>query len=174
MPVGINTVFAAPGPLGARLDPYHGTNFFVEIDGLLAGGFREVHGLESSVEVKQYAEGGVNGFQHMLPGETRYPNLVLARGLTDLDTLWAWYDDVSRGIIRRRNVTILLLDARRLPAMWWDVRAALPVRWVGPTLHASNGNEVATESLELVHQGIVKSAASRAHSASRAAGHSVK
>jgi phage tail-like protein len=174
MPLGINAVFAAAGALGVRLDPYHGFNFFVEIDGLLAGAFREVRGLESSITVKPYAEGGVNGFQHQLPGETRFPNLVLSRGLTDLDTLWGWYNDVSEGTIKRRNLTILLLDARKLPAMWWDVRAALPVKWTGPTLNAMSGSEVATESIELVHRGIVKPTASRVLSATRAVAAQIK
>jgi len=48
MPFGLN---ASAGALGVRLDPYLGYNFLVEIDGLLAGGFREVRGLESSVEM---------------------------------------------------------------------------------------------------------------------------
>lgn len=171
MLTGMNAVFAAASAaLGIRLDPYVAYNFLVEIDGLLAGGFREVRGLESSVEVKEYAEGGVNDHLHKIPGETRYPNLVLARGLTDLDTLWGWYDDVSHGIIKRRNLTIMLLDGRRLPAMWWDVRGALPVKWTGPTLDATRGSEVAVESVELVHQGFVKPPLSRALSAARAAG----
>ena len=164
----LNAVYAAAGALGMRLDPYHGFNFYVEIDALLVGAFREVRGLESSVEVKSYAEGGVNGYQHMLPGETRYPNIVLSRGLTDLDTMWGWYDDVSQGIIKRRNMTIMVLDARMRPAMWWDVRAALPVKWTGPTLNATS-TEVATESIELVHRGITKPARSRLLSAARAA-----
>jgi phage tail-like protein len=170
-PLGINAAFAgAAGALGARLDPYLAYNFLVEIEGLLAGGFREVRGLEGSVEIKEHAEGGVNGFLHKLPGPARYPNLVLSRGLSDLDTLWAWYDDVARGVVRRRNLTIMLLDAQRRPATWWDVRAALPVRWVGPTLNAGSDAEVATETVELVHQGIVKPEASRALAAARAAG----
>lgn len=175
MPLGINAVFAAAaGALGIRLDPYVTCNFLVEIDGLLAGGFREVRGLESSIEIKEYAEGGVNGYIHKLPGETRYPNLVLSRGFTDLDTLWGWYDDVSRGVIKRRNLTLLLLDGRKLPVAWWNVRAALPVKWNGPAFNASAGSEVATESIELVHRGISKPAASRALSAVRAAGQLLK
>jgi phage tail-like protein len=175
MPPGVNAVFAATsGALGVRLDPYIAYNFLVEIDGLLVGGFREVRGLESNVEVKEYAEGGVNEYLHKIPGETRYPNLVLSRGLTDLDTLWGWYDDVSRGIVKRRNATLMLLDSRRLPAMWWDVRGALPVKWTGPTFDATRGGEVAVESIELVHQGLVKPAPSRLLSASRAAGQLAK
>ena len=168
-PSGLNAFFAVPGPPGVRLDPYLGVNFFVEIDGLVAGGFREVHGLESNVEVKEFAEGGVNGYLHKLPGETRYPNLVLSRGLTDVDTLWGWYDDVTRGVVQRRNITVLLLDNQRQPAMWWNVRDALPVKWVGPRLDANGGNEVAAESIELVHRGIVKPGPSRALSLARAA-----
>jgi phage tail-like protein len=175
MPLGVNAVFAAAsGALGVRLDPYIAYNFLVEIDGLLVGGFREVRGLESNVEVKEYAEGGVNAYLHKIPGETRYPNLVLSRGLTDLDTLWGWYDDVSHGIIQRRNATIMLLDGQRLPVMWWDVRGALPVKWTGPTFNAESGGQVAVESVELVHQGFVKPAMSRMLSAGRAAGQIVK
>src|SRR3954470_14191643 len=109
MPVvslGVNAAFALSG---VRLDPYLGLNFLVEVDGLLAGGFREVRGLEANVELKDYAEGGQNGYLHRFPGETRYPPLVLSRGLTDLDTLSAWFDDVSHGVIKRRTISILLL-----------------------------------------------------------------
>ena len=56
MPFGVNAVFAAAtGALGVRLDPYLGCNFLVEIEGLLAGGFREVRGLGLMVgiELKQ-------------------------------------------------------------------------------------------------------------------------
>jgi phage tail-like protein len=166
IPLGVNAAFALSG---VRLDPYLGYNFLVEVDGLLVGGFREVRGLEASVEVKEYAEGGENGYVHKLPGETRYPNLVLSRGLTDLDTLWVWFNDVSTGIITRRNISILLLDQERIPAMWWDVRDALPVRWSGPQMNAAGGSEVATESIELVHRGITKPTASRILSAARAA-----
>jgi phage tail-like protein len=166
LPVGVNAAFALSG---ARLDPYLGYNFLVEVDGVLVGGFREVRGLEASIEVKEYAEGGENGYMHKLPGETRFPNLVLSRGLTDLDTMWVWFNDVSQGIIKRQNISILLMDQERLPAMWWNIRDALPIKWAGPELNAAGGTEVATESIELIHRGITKPTASRALSAVRAA-----
>jgi phage tail-like protein len=172
MPYGTHTVQAAStGMPGVRRDPYLGCNFLVEVEGLVAGGFQEIRGLESSLEVKEYAEGGVNGFLHKLPGPVRHPNLVLSRGLAELDTLWSWYEAVSLGVIHRRNITLMLLDAQRQPVMWWDVRQALPVKWVGPAFNAGS-DTVATESIELVHEGIVKPAASREHAASRASGQS--
>jgi phage tail-like protein len=135
--------------------PYQTFNFAVEIEGLLVGGFSAVSGLDSQVEVEEYREGGVNGFVHQLPVRTSYSNLVLSHGLTSVDTLWNWYYNTTQGMIQRRNGTIMLLDTRQLPVMWWNFRNALPVRWSGPTFTATS-DEVAVESLELAHQGLTR------------------
>ncbi len=142
--------------LDRSLDPYMAFNFLVEIEGLLVGGFSEVSGLESSIEVKEHREGGLNGYIHQLPGRATFPNLVLVHGLTSIDSLWNWYYDITRGIIERKNGTIMLLDRQRLPVMWWDFRRAYPVKWVGPKFNASGATEVAVEQIELAHQGLVK------------------
>lgn len=141
---------------GARpLQPYQTFNFAVEIEGLLVGGFTEVTGLESSVEVEEYREGGVNGFVHKLPGRATHSNLVLQHGLTSLSTLWNWYYNTTLGAIQRKNGTIMLLDSRQVPLMWWNFRNALPVRWTGPAFSAV-GDAVGIESLELAHEGLTK------------------
>jgi phage tail-like protein len=171
LPVGINALFAVVGnQTGRRLDPYASHNFLVEVSGLLVGGFSRVSGLESSLALKTYAEGGVNGYVHQIPGETRYPNLVLTQGYTGLDTLYGWYRDVSKGIIVRRSITIMLLSPRRAPVTWWNVRDAIPVKWVGPSFDASDESGVAVESVELVHKGIEKPLAGRLVELGRAAG----
>ena len=135
--------------------PYQAFNFAVEIEGLLVGGFSEVSGLDSDVEVEEYREGGVNDFVHKLPVRTSYSNLVLSHGLTSVDTLWNWYYNTSQGAILRRNGTLMLLDSRQVPVMWWSFRNALPVRWNGPSFNAT-GDAVAIESVELVHQGLTR------------------
>jgi phage tail-like protein len=136
-----------------RNDPYLSFNFLVEVEGLVAGGFREVSGLQAEVEVHDYREGGLNGFIHRLPGPARYPaNLVLKHGMTDDHGLWLWHRDVRRGIIQRRNITVILLDSARQPVQHWHLERAYPVRWVGPELRADS-NAVALESLEFVHCG---------------------
>jgi phage tail-like protein len=156
--VGLNR---AAGPLGRRRDPYQGYNFIVEVDGLQCGGFSRVQGLESSITVEDRVEGGVNGYVHKILKETTYPSLVLTHGLTDEDTLWAWYDRTSRGQIERKNGTIMLLDDTGAAKMWWDFHEALPVKWTGPALDAAQDGQVATESIELVHRGLTRPAASR-------------
>lgn len=142
--------------LGIRNDPYAAFNFFVEVEGLIVGGFTEVGGLQVETAVEDYQEGGQNGYVHKLPGPARYPsNLILKRGLTDIDTFWRWHQQVVAGRIARKNGTVYLLDRQGVPAMWWNFTAAYPVKWSGPDLK-SDSNAVAVETIELVHRGISK------------------
>ncbi|MCB0183812.1 MAG: phage tail protein [Caldilineaceae bacterium] len=166
--LGINAAFSAGSSLlGIRNDPYLTFNFLVEIESLVVGGFSEVTGLQVDTEVETYREGGQNEYEHKFAGPTKYSsNLILKHGLIDIETLWSWHQDVTQGQIKRRNGTIYLLDHQRLPAMWWDFRAAYPIKWTGPDLRADS-NTVALETVELVHQGIVKPTASSALSAAR-------
>jgi phage tail-like protein len=157
---------AAMALLGLRNDPYAGFNFLVEIEGLLVGGFNEVTGLSVETEVEQYQEGGNNDFVHQLAGRTKYPNLVLKRGLTDIEALWSWHQKTAKGTIDRKNGTIYLLDKMRLPAMWWNFTDAYPIKWSGPDFRAEQ-NTVAVETVELVHRGIEKPLASSMLSAAR-------
>jgi phage tail-like protein len=150
-----------------RLDPYLICNFVIEIEGLIVGGFSEVTGLESEVQLEPYQEGGVNGYVHQFPTQVTFPNIVLTRGLTDMDVLWNWYWMTVQGSPLLLNGTIMLLDNQRLPAMWWNFRDAYPVKWVGPRFDASNDTQVGVEQIELVHRGLTKPAMSQALSAGR-------
>ena len=151
-----------------RLDPYGGYNFVVEINGLITGGFSEVSGLDGSIDVEEYAEGGLNSYTHKFPTRATHSNIVLRKGLTDIDSLWGWYSDVVEGKVKRRNGTIMMLDRQGIPASWWTFKNAYPVRWEGPQFNA-NSTETIVEALELVHEGIDKPLLARVTSAARAA-----
>lgn len=150
-----------------RVDPYHGFNFAIEIEGLLIGGFTDVTGLESHVTTKTYREGGVNNYVHHLPEQVEQTNITLKRGLTNISTLWNWYYSVTQGIVQRRNGTIILLDAQKTPVMWWNFRNAYPVKWTGPQFQAKD-DAIAFESIELVHEGFAKPILSEALALGRA------
>jgi phage tail-like protein len=142
--------------LGERADPFLGFNFLVEIDGLVVGGFTEVGGLQAELEVETFREGGQNAYMHKLPGSLKYPNnLTLKRGLTDSDTLWSWSQDVARGVVQRRNGSVVLRDAAGNEKWRWNFTGAYPVKWTGPSLR-STGNDAAVETLELAHNGLTK------------------
>lgn len=138
---------------GLRVDPYQASNFVVEIEGLLAGGFTDCTGLEVEVETEEYREGGQNEFVHHFAGRTKHPRLVLKHGLSPMDGLWGWHQDVVSGNVQRRNGTIYLLNKEQSPVLWWHFRDALPAKWTGPSLNAAS-SAVAFESVELVHRGL--------------------
>lgn len=141
--------------LGVRADPYQVFNFLIEIEGLLTGGFSECSGLQVETEFLDYREGGVNEYVHRFAGPTKYPPLVLKHGLTQIDSLWSWHQEVVNGEIHRRNGTIYLLDKDGAQAMWWNFKEAFPYKWTGPEFRA-NSSEVAFESIELAHRGLVR------------------
>jgi phage tail-like protein len=141
--------------VGSRTDPYLGFRFLVEIEGLVAGGFSEVSGIQAEIETEDYQEGGVNGYVHKLPKGMKYPNLVLKRGITDTDALWKWYQSVvePNARIERKPIRIILLDAQGEEKIGWRCLQAYPIKWTGPDLKG-DASSVGIESLELVHCGI--------------------
>jgi phage tail-like protein len=135
--------------------PYLSFRFLVEIQGLIVGGFSEVTGLQAETEVDTIEEGGVNDYVHKFPKKTKYPNIVLKKGITDSDALWKWHQDVVNGKVVRKSGFIILLDGEGNEKWRWNFVQAYPVKWSGPDLKADS-NTVAVESLELTHNGIKK------------------
>ena len=153
---GLNAIFAFGGAaLGRRLDPIFNYNYLIEIDGLLTGGFSQVEGLGGSIEVESIHDGGDPRGARQQLGATTWNNLVLTRGVVELDTLWNWYEATARGVIKRKNGTIMLLDRKQVPVSLWNFRAGIPVVWSGPTLDAGSG-QVAVERIEIAHRGLEK------------------
>ena len=92
----------------------------------------------------------------LVSGPTKFPSrVVLKRGITDDKVLWSWHQDVTRGRVTRKDVSILLLDSTGVEKRRWSFREAAPVKWVGPQFRAAS-SEVAIESLELVHKGLAQ------------------
>jgi phage tail-like protein len=141
---------AGPPP---RKDPFQGFNFFVEIEGIFAGGFSECSGLQVEFETHAYREGGVNEFEHTFLGAVKSGPLVLKRGLTLADRMWLWFQETARGNVVRKNGTIYLLNNLSVPVLWWNFKEAVPVKWTGPTFNAAS-SEVAFTSIELAHRGL--------------------
>ncbi|MBE9011687.1 phage tail protein [Pseudanabaenaceae cyanobacterium LEGE 13415] len=158
---GINSLFtAAKETLGVRADPMMAYNFLVEVGGLFVGGFSEVKGLGSEVDLESYHEGGQNRYVHQLPTVVKHSNLVLRRGLTYADPLWGWYWLTTQGHPLLLNGSIVVLNDQGLPVTWWNFREAYPVKWTGPEFNAAEANQIAVEEFELVHRGLQRVPAS--------------
>lgn len=131
--------------------PNSAFRFAVEVEGLTQAVFNECSGLSGQTEVYEFKEGGLNGYSHKLPGRTTFSNITLKRGMTDSTDLWNWYQDV----ISKRDKSATLKDISIIQyrddfteVYRWNLTAAFPVRWTGPSFQAGSSAE-AVESFEL-------------------------
>jgi phage tail-like protein len=138
----------------SRNDPYAAFNFLVEVDGVTVAGFSECSGLSSETDPIEYRNGSEDITVRKLPGLVKYSNITLKRGFTQGKELWQWRKQVLDGKTQRRSGTVTLLDEARKPALRWNFREGWPRKLDGPTLNAKT-NEVAIETLEIAHEGLV-------------------
>jgi len=136
---------------GALIDPFMNFNFRVEIDGLTVAAFHECSGLESAIDVVEHREGG--GAIRKLPGNTKFANIVLKRGVSGNRELYDLHVKCLEGNIERKSGSIILMNRADQEVTRWNFVQAWPAKWVGPSLTAE-GNDVAIETLELAHEGI--------------------
>ena len=135
-----------------RVDPTSGFSFAVQLRDDMQGWFTECSGLAVEREVKAYPEGGVNDYVHQLPGRIKHTKITLKHGLAG-NELWDWFQKgLYDGQVERRDITIILFSSDLKKKKSWDLVGAYPTKWTGPTFNSS-GNDVAVESLELVHHG---------------------
>jgi phage tail-like protein len=117
------------------------------------GGFSECVGLESTMQVEEYREGGRNDGVLKFPGRIAGGNIRLKRGAGISKDLWKWHENYLRGQGKRRDGVIELLDDGGQVVATWRFRRGIPIRWVGPNLVAGQSS-VAVEELEIAHEGL--------------------
>jgi len=139
---------------GTRIDPYRSFNFRIEIDGLTVGAFSECSGLSSDGDAIDYREGtDIPLTVRKLPGLRKYANISLKRGYTPNTELWTWYRNIVNGVADRRNGSVILMDEERRDVLRWNFENGWINKIEAPSFKAS-GNEVAIESVEIVHEGL--------------------
>jgi phage tail-like protein len=119
-------------------------------------GFTEVSGLDVQTDPIEYRDGSSPEYvKTKMPGMQKFSNITLKRGTFKGDNdFYAWWNTVALNTIERRNVTISLLNENHEPVVVWKVKNAWPIKVQSTDLKA-DGNEVAIESIELVHEGLV-------------------
>lgn len=90
----------------------------------------------------------------LTPGQRQYSPVVLKRAMVAGDNdFYTWIDTAQCGDVERRDVIISLLSSRHEPVMTWKLARAFPSRLDYAPLNAL-GNDLAIESLTLVHEGL--------------------
>ncbi|MEL6125754.1 MAG: phage tail protein [Pseudomonadota bacterium] len=117
--------------------------------------FQEVAGLDMENEPIEYRAGNSPTFSKVkMPGMQKYSNVTMKKGVFVKDNgFFDWYKDIKMNIIKRKAITISLLDEGHNPTMVWKLQNAFPVKIQGTDLKAE-GNEVAVESIEIAHEGM--------------------
>jgi phage tail-like protein len=143
--------------------PYGAFNFLVALggdqgsgdEGQIVGGFSDVSGLGVDISYSEYRNGNERAnTARKVPNTHKLDDITLKRGLIGSVDLFAWVKGVRDGTAAPRDITITLMDEARQPVATWRLHRAQPKKWVGPTLAAKGGGEVAMEELHLVHEGI--------------------
>lgn len=129
--------------------------FKVSIEDVGDLSFKEVSGLNVEYDVIEYRAGDSPEFTKVrMPGLRKTSNITLKKGIFSSDTkFWKWINEVKLNTIKRRSVTISLLDESGNNAQTWKVSNAWPNKITVDAFKA-DGNSVAMETLELVHEGI--------------------
>ena len=118
--------------------------------------FQEVTGLSSETQVIEFRGGNSPSFSTVkMPGIQKFSNVTLKKGIFKGDkNLWDKYYLIKMNTYKRATITISLLDEAQGVAMSWTLTNAFPVKITTMDMK-SDGNEVAIETLELAHEGLI-------------------
>jgi phage tail-like protein len=143
-------------------DPYRNFKFRVDVEGFTRAGFSKISGFEENTEDVEYREGGENETPHHLPGQTKFGDLTLERGVSRDDDFIGWRKlifDVNRESGEqppnddfRKDIVIYLRDKEGNDVKKWTVRRAWPKSFKHGDLDA-NANEVEIETIVLANEG---------------------
>lgn len=134
---------------------YRAFQFLVEIDGIVNARFQEVGGIDATVDVTEYREGGDLLGTRKFPGQTKHSNLSLKRGFTDDNSLYSWFALVMTGSTEniRRNISVVQIDMAGQEVFRWNLYQAFPIKYTVPAFNAK-GNDLSIETLEVAYERI--------------------
>ena len=110
-------------------------------------------GLDATIDVIEYREGGDILGPRKLPGQTKHSNLSLKRGYTQNRDLWAWRKTTIDGVTERKSGAVILRDEGGEPVLRWEFREGWVSKYEGPALKAT-ANEAAMESVEIAVEDV--------------------
>jgi len=130
-------------------------------DSLGDGGFQECSGLEVSMDIQEYFEGGRNAGVIQRVGRAKYSNVVLKRGMFYGEDnqvqreLWQWLQNVVSGVrpVARYDGIIEVRTQAGETVATWVFERGLPAKITGPQLNGKTG-DIAIEELHIAHEGL--------------------
>lgn len=136
--------------------------FYFEADGITERFIKEVSGFGVENTPAQEIHGSSKGGRIMrqaTPTVTKFPNITIKMIATVDVEVYKWYKQCNEdGLPRqwmpnRKTASITAYNQQMVPLARWNIVGCYPVKYTGPTLTASS-SDMATETIELVHEGI--------------------
>jgi phage tail-like protein len=140
-----------------RNDPLRNFRFRLEIGGISEAHFSEVTGFDISTDAIDYREGDDPTHVRKLPGLNKYGNVTLKRGITSSMDIYKWHKSIVDGKTDRKTVAIVVLDEEGKDKARFQITEAWPIKYDPMDLNAK-GNDVSIETLELVNEGVERTA----------------
>lgn len=124
--------------------------------GTVVMSMQEVSGLDAEAQIIEYRHGDSKDSSTIkMPGLKKFGNVTMKKAIFVKDNaFYDWFAKVNMNVIERQTVVIKLLDEGGAPTMTWTLTNAWPTKITGTDLK-SDGNEVAIESIEIAHEGLV-------------------
>ncbi len=123
--------------------------------GITDTSFQEVSGISTEMNTEDIEEGGENRFVHKVPKGMKHGNLVMKRGVADINSpLIKWCLKVLEGdlgeAIIPQTIEVALLDETGSAVRSWSINNAYPVKWEIDSLDAKK-NDIVIETLEFAY-----------------------
>lgn len=135
---------------GDRLQVLPGHQFGVEIGGINRGGFQQVSGLEITVEMTEYNEGG-RASPLKIPGLVKYSDITLRYGVIKDPEIYNWIKAVVDGNVQRRDGSVVQYDAAGTEVYRWNFFDAWPTKLTAGEFNAQTST-VLVDVLVLAHE----------------------
>ena len=128
--------------------------FEVKWDGAVMH-FQEVSGLELEDQTIEYRHGDSPQFSTIkMPGLKKFCDITMKKGVFKSDHEFRdRFNEHKMNTIKRKPVTIRLLDEAGAPTMVWTLANAFPNK-ISDTDLKAQGNEVAVETIVISHEGL--------------------
>lgn len=119
------------------------------------GSWTKAEGLDVTWDVAEYRAGDGGNDRFYFPGNTKYTNIKLIRGVSEeTDKVRKWLSDTSFKM-ETYDGTIKLLTAGGAKATEWNLRDVMPTKWSVSSFDAG-ASQVSMETLELAHRGFLE------------------
>lgn len=132
-------------------------NFQVDIGSELKNvAFQEVSGMNVEAQVIDYRHNNSKLFsENKMTGIVKNGNTTMKRGVfTNDNSFWKWIKEIEMNTIKRRTITIKLLDESGKPTMTWELHNAWPTK-ISSTDLKSDGSEVAVDTIEVAYEQLI-------------------